>query len=61
MKHLVKTLYFSENFNKNTIIVKISVKTLYFSEILPKDSFIFCCFNTTYKITPVELDIWSKL
>ena len=28
---------------------------------LPKDSFIFCCFNTTYKITPVELDIWSRV
>ena len=28
---------------------------------LPADSFIFCCFNTTYKITPIEINIWSRV
>jgi len=28
---------------------------------LPKDSFVFCCFNNTYKITPVVFDIWARI
>ena len=28
---------------------------------LPEDGFIFCCFNNTYKITPVILDSWCRI
>lgn len=28
---------------------------------LPEDSFVMCCFNTNYKITPAEFDIWMRL
>ena len=28
---------------------------------LPEDSFVFCCFNNSYKITSVEFDIWMNL
>ena len=28
---------------------------------LPKDSFVFCCFNNTYKITPAVLDLWTPI
>jgi len=28
---------------------------------LPEEGFVFCSFNATYKITPVEFDIWMRL
>jgi len=28
---------------------------------LPDDTFVFCCFNNSYKITPAEFDIWMPL
>jgi protein O-GlcNAc transferase len=28
---------------------------------LPEESFVFCCFNNAYKITPVFFDIWMRL
>jgi protein O-GlcNAc transferase len=28
---------------------------------LPDDSFVFCCFNNSYKITPLIFDIWMQL
>src|SRR5579864_4729279 len=28
---------------------------------LPEDAFIFCCFNTSYKITPPMFDVWMRL
>lgn len=28
---------------------------------LPKDGFVFCCFNQSYKITPAMFDIWCSL
>jgi len=28
---------------------------------LPKEGFIFCCFNNTYKITPTSFDSWSRI
>ena len=28
---------------------------------LPEDAFVFCCFNSTYKLTPVYFDIWIRL
>ena len=28
---------------------------------LPEEGFVFCCFNSTYKITPEVFDIWMRL
>ena len=28
---------------------------------LPENSFVFCCFNNTYKITPEVFDIWARI
>ena len=28
---------------------------------LPAEGFVFCCFNNSFKITPVEFDIWMRL
>ena len=28
---------------------------------LPEDSFVFCCFNNSYKITPIVFDSWMKI
>ena len=28
---------------------------------LPEDAFVFCCFNTSYKISPPMFDIWMRL
>ena len=28
---------------------------------LPKEGFVFCCFNNTYKITPTTFDIWGRI
>jgi predicted O-linked N-acetylglucosamine transferase (SPINDLY family) len=28
---------------------------------LPSEGFVFCCFNNTYKITPVIFDVWMRL
>ncbi len=28
---------------------------------LPEQAFVFCCFNSGYKITPAEFDVWMRL
>jgi len=28
---------------------------------LPEGAFVFCCFNNTYKLTPIVFDIWMRL
>lgn len=28
---------------------------------LPRDGFVFCCFNQTYKITPKTFDLWMRI
>jgi len=28
---------------------------------LPKEGFVFCCFNNTYKITPTTFDSWARI
>ena len=28
---------------------------------LPEDGFVFCCFNTSYKISPAEFDVWMRI
>ena len=41
---------------------KVSEKPLTRQEFnLPEDSFVFCCFNNSFKITPKEFDVWMRL
>jgi len=41
---------------------RIAERTPCRSEVgLPKDGFVFCCFNNSYKITPPLFDIWMRL
>jgi len=49
---------YQPNDNKRKISNKITQKKDF---DLPNNSFVFCCFNTTYKITPDEFDIWSRM
>jgi predicted O-linked N-acetylglucosamine transferase (SPINDLY family) len=28
---------------------------------LPEDGFVFCCFNSSYKISPAEFDVWMRI
>ena len=28
---------------------------------LPEDAVVFCCFNSNYKVTPVEFHIWMRI
>jgi predicted O-linked N-acetylglucosamine transferase (SPINDLY family) len=40
----------------------ISTRPLTRSEMgLPQDAFVFCCFNSSYKIGPWDFDIWMRL
>ena len=46
--------------NDNTRVISASTPTK--SEIgLPENGFIFCCFNSNYKISPSEFNIWMRL
>ena len=44
--------------NNKRSVVKSSAKNDHY---LPQDSFIFCCFNQTFKITPNVFAIWMRL
>ena len=46
--------------NDNTRIISQKVTTK--ADMgLPEDGFVFCCFNSNYKISPAEFDIWMRL
>ena len=57
-----KIIYMPDSYQPNDNKRKISRTNRKKSEFdLPNNSFVFCCFNTSYKITPEELDVWSNL
>ena len=57
-----KIIYLPNSFLVNDSTKKISKKKFSREEFgLPKEGFVFCCFNQSYKITPVIFDIWMKL
>ncbi len=60
--------YFSEKiayvpcYQMNDSKLKLPSKCLTREDLdLPKSSFIFCCFNNTFKITPSNFDSWAKI
>ena len=57
-----KIVYMPDSYQVNDSKRKISDKVFTKKELnLPKDGFVFCCFNQSYKITPYVYDIWMKL
>ena len=57
-----KVAYLPNSYQPNDDRRAISERVFTRSELgLPETGFIFACFNNSYKITPVEFDIWCRL
>lgn len=55
-------IYLPDSYFPSDDARKISDKKYKKSDFgIPKDSFVFCCFNANYKISSVELDIWTGI
>jgi predicted O-linked N-acetylglucosamine transferase (SPINDLY family) len=49
-------------FQPNDIAREVSDRTFTRAEFgLPDEAFVFCCFNTHYKITPQVFDLWMRI
>ncbi|MBU3605939.1 tetratricopeptide repeat protein [Polynucleobacter sp. MWH-Creno-3A4] len=57
-----KVAYLPHTYQPNDRKREISSRQFTRSELgLPEDSFIFCCFNNNYKITPITFDSWCRI
>lgn len=57
-----KVAYLPESYQCNDRKRRISAKTWTRSECgLPEDSFVFCCFNGSHKLTPDIFEIWMRI
>jgi predicted O-linked N-acetylglucosamine transferase (SPINDLY family) len=57
-----KIIYLPDSYQANDTKRKISEKKFLREDLsLPKESFVFCCFNNNYKITPNMFDVWARL
>ena len=57
-----KIIYLPDSYQSNDTKRSISNKIFLRQELsLPNESFVFCCFNNNYKITPNMFDIWTRL
>jgi protein O-GlcNAc transferase len=57
-----KVVYLPNSFQPTDQERRISDKKLTRAEVgLPQQGFVFCCFNTNYKITPDVYDIWMRI
>ena len=57
-----KIVYLPHSFQVNDSQRKISDKVFSRHELgLPKDGFVFCCFNNSYKILPETFDSWMRV
>ena len=55
-------IYLPHTYQPNDNTRAISEKVTTKAEMgLPKDGFVFCCFNKSYKISPAEFNIWMRL
>ena len=55
-------IYLPHTYQPNDNTRAISQKTFTRADMrLPDKSFVFCCFNKNYKISPKEFDIWMRL
>jgi predicted O-linked N-acetylglucosamine transferase (SPINDLY family) len=54
--------YLPDSYQVNDNTRTIADRQLTRAEVgLPEAGFVFCCFNSSYKITPQEFDIWMRL
>ena len=57
-----KIVYLPNSFQPTDRQRRISEKRFTRAEVgLPQEGFVFCCFNTNYKITPDVYDIWMRI
>lgn len=57
-----KIAYMPHSYQANIANKEIAPTTLSREEMgLPSSGFVFCCFNNTYKITPVVFDCWMRI
>lgn len=57
-----KIVYLPNSFQANDRKRSISEKTFSRGEVgLPREGFVFCCFNNSYKINPDMFDIWMRI
>jgi protein O-GlcNAc transferase len=57
-----KILYLPNAYMPTDNLIEISDKEISRTELgLPADGFVFACFNSVYKITPSEFDIWMQV
>ena len=57
-----KIIYLPHSFMPSDNMKEISCKNTTREEFnLPKDAFVLCCFNKTYKISLIEFDIWMRI
>ena len=57
-----KPIYLPNTYMPTDNTYKITTQSLSREELgLPKDSFVFCVINNSYKITPQIFDIWTRL
>ncbi|AIQ96633.1 tetratricopeptide repeat protein [Prochlorococcus sp. MIT 0801] len=57
-----EVIYMPDNYQCNDDTLSISNRTFKVEEFgIYQKSFIFCCFNTNYKIGPVEFDSWMRV
>ena len=57
-----KIVYLPNSYQANDNQREVAQKEFSRSELgLPENSFIFCCFNNSYKITPLTFKLWTKI
>lgn len=57
-----KVIYLPHSYQPNDRARKIAEETPSRTELgLPPDGFVFCCFNSSFKITPSIFDVWMRL
>ena len=57
-----KVIYLPHSYQPNDDTRQIAQTNTTRAEFgLPDDAFVFCCFNNSYKISPCEFDIWTRL
>ena len=57
-----KIAHLPNSYQANDNLRAISPRTFTKAELgLPEDSFVFACFNNSYKITPTTFDLWSRI
>lgn len=57
-----KVVYLPDSYQANDSLRQISTRSFTREELgLPHEGFVFCCFNSSFKITPAIFDVWMRL